>query len=275
MTIPDFQTLMLPLLKLLEDGEEHDLSELNERLGRQFRLASEERRQLLPSGRQPVFANRIGWARTYLKKAGLLEITGTAKVRVTQIGLDTLGDPPERIDTRFLDQFPEFRSWRRTPKRQNEPKLPEGRQKTPPEALEAAYQNLRNILTDELLERLKAAPPEFFEKAVVDLLLAMGYGGEGSSVGQVTGASGDEGIDGIIKQDRLGLDFVYIQAKRWQGNVGRPVVQGFVGSLEGKKAKRGVMINYRRFHQRGKELCLGDSEQRRPCRWKTPCTAHV
>jgi restriction system protein len=239
---------MLPLLKMAGDRGEHELREAIERLADQFGLTPEEGRRLLPSGTQPVFANRVGWARTYLKKAGLLESTGRGRFRITRRGLDVLRTNPQRIDAKFLKRFPEFVEFQRArPKAKPEQRTRRAGTETPEEILESTYKDLRLILADDLLERLQKSPPDFFEKAVVDLLLAMGYGGSREDAGQVRGGSGDEGIDGVIKEDKLGLDVVYIQAKRWQTPVGRPDVQAFAGSLEGARARKGVMISTSQF----------------------------
>jgi restriction system protein len=246
MAIPDFQTLFLPLLKLAGDGREHSLDEAILALAAQFRLSEDERKELLPSGRQAKFDNRTGWARTYLKKAGLLESTGRGKFRITQRGLDILGGDPVRVDVRFLKQFPEFVEFHKATKREAET---EEIRQTPEEALGMAYQNLKQALAQDVLERVRACSPRFFERLVVELLVAMGYGGSRSDAGQAVGQTGDGGIDGIIKEDKLGLDVVCIQAKRWEGKVGRPVVQAFAGSLEGHRARKGVLITTSQFSQ--------------------------
>ena len=274
MTIPDFQTLMYPLLRAVGDGGEHRAREYVEELAQDFGLSELERRQLLPSGRQSVFDNRVGWAATYLVKAGLLERTGRGAVRATDRGRRVLGTDVARIDIPYLSQFPEFERFRRKSSTGSEsdnlaaatngapdpiPSPPGSAiggsgarqapvsQQTPAELLEASYRGLRQALADDLLERINQAPPRFFEQLVVDLLVAMGYGGSRADAGQAVGGSGDGGIDGIIKEDRLGLDFVYVQAKRWDQTVGRPLVQAFAGSLEGQRARKGVFITTSAF----------------------------
>jgi len=250
MAVPDFQALMLPLLNIAGDGQEHSLDGAIEALGVQFDLGEEDRKELLPSGRQAKFDNRAGWARTYLKKAGLLESTGRGKFRITERGLDVLKGNPASIDVKFLSRFPEFLEFRKATKRE-----PEGEEtgQTPEEALELGYQNLRRNLAEDLLERIKGCSPRFFEKLVVDLLVEMGYGGSRKDAGQAVGQSGDGGIDGIIKEDKLGLDVVYIQAKRWEATVGRPTVQAFAGSLEGQRARKGVLITTSQFSPDAKD----------------------
>ena len=245
---------MLPLLKVAGDGQEHALSEVIESLAAQFNLTPDERNQLLPSGRQPIFENRVGWARTYLKKAGLLETTARGKFRITPRGLQILENNMTRIDVKFLAQFPEFVEFRlRSPKSDAQQTVEEEEPDTPEETLEQGYQNLRRALAQELLERVKSSPPRFFEKLVVDLLVAMGYGGSRKDAGQAVGQTGDGGIDGIINEDKLGLDVVCVQAKRWEAAVGRPIVQAFAGSLEGHRARKGVLITTSHFTQEAKD----------------------
>jgi restriction system protein len=267
MTVPDFQTLMLPLLRIAADKQEHVVSVVVEELAEHFRLTPEERKQLLPSGRQAAFDNRIGWAKTYLAKAGLLESTGRGRFHITERGLDVLTSPPNAINIGFLKQFPEFVEFQ-SPSGRVESQ-PAAELETPEELLEVSYQNLRLSLAQELLERVKKCSPQFFEHLVVDLLVAMGYGGSRKDAGQAVGQSGDGGIDGIIKEDKLGLDIVYIQAKRWEATVGRPTVQAFAGSLEGQRARKGVLITTSQFsadakeyvNQIEKKIILIDGEQ--------------
>ncbi len=254
MSIPDYETLMLPLLKILADAKEHEPLELTESLADQFNLTPEERKQVLPSGRKPVIYSRALWAKTYLGNAGLLESTARGRYRITRRGLDTLKSKPTEIDNEYLNQFSEFVAFmHRSRKDERADKVGEEKATTPEELLESSYQRLRDTLAQELLERIKGAPPKFFEQLVVDLLVAMGYGGSRKDAGQAVGQSGDGGIDGIIKEDRLGLDVVYIQAKRWDSAVGRPIVQNFVGSLEGYHATKGVLITTSSFVAQAKE----------------------
>lgn len=252
MAIPDYQSCMLPLMRLVSDGQDHSLTEAVDKLALGFRLTEDERRELLPSGRQPKLDNRVGWAKTYLQKAGLLEAAGRAEFRITTRGIATMQQNPAAINDKFLMRFPEYIEFKRRSNKQDTsavdpqlvpptvPLLPAqstvellALDQTPEETLDASYQTLRKNLAQELLEQVRRNSPRFFEKLVVDLLVAMGYGGSRQDAGQAIGMSGDEGIDGIIKEDRLGLDVVYIQAKRWEGTVGRPTVQAFAGSLEG------------------------------------------
>jgi restriction system protein len=261
---------MLPLLELLADGEEHTSSELVEALALRFGLTDDERNELLPSGKQERFLNRASWARSYLKRALLIENTGRGRVRIAPRGIEALQARPERVDIKYLKQFPEFAS--RQNNRQPEDAAVDDADEvvqTPEEMLEAGYQSLRRELARDLLQRVKSVSPRFFERLVVDLLVAMGYGGSRKDAGQAVGQSGDGGIDGIIKEDRLGLDVVYVQAKRWDGTVGRPVVQAFAGSLEGQRARKGVLITTSQFSQDArdyvsrieKKIVLIDGEQ--------------
>lgn len=244
MPIPDFQTLMLPLLKLLEEKREVAAREAAPLLADQFQLTEDERRRLLPSGKQEIFSNRVGWARTFLKKAGLLETPRRGLWRLTDRGEGVLGQNLAKIDVKFLRQFPEFLDWgsEKRDKGYQLPSLADVREDTPEEVLESAVQDLQLALESDLLQQVRSCAPEFFEKLVVHLLVKMGYGGNRKDAGQAIGRSGDGGIDGIIKEDPLGLDVVYIQAKRWEGNVGRPEIQRFAGALQGHRAKKGIFI---------------------------------
>jgi restriction system protein len=254
MAIPDFQSFMLPFLQILSDGQEHSLSEVIETLAEAFGLTEDDRKELLPSGRQAKLDNRVGWTRTHLKKAELLESVGWGRFRITERGLEVLRSNPPYINIKYLEQFPEFyefrRSSRQTNKREEVEEIPD---QTPEETLELGYQSLRRTLAQDILDRVKSCSPRFFERLVVDLLVTMGYGGSREDAGQAIGQSGDEGIDGIIKEDRLGLDAVYIQAKRWESTVGRPVVQAFAGSLEGQRARKGILITTSQFSQEAKD----------------------
>lgn len=237
---------MLPFLRILRNGAEHTLRDIEEALAREFSLTTEEIAKLLPSGQQGVFKNRVGWARTYLKQAGLLESPKRGVFRITERGLALLSTAPERIDVKLLEQWPEFVAFqsRSKPSLKSEAleTLSATPESTPEESIEAAYQSLRDQLAQELLSRVLSCTPTFFESLVVELLVKMGYGGSRQDAGQRIGQTGDGGIDGIIKEDRLGLDTIFIQAKRWQGNVGRPEIQKFVGALQGQRARKGVFI---------------------------------
>lgn len=268
MPIPDYQTLMLPLLRLAGDSEEHRFRDAIEQLASEFSLTDEERGTMLPSGTAPVFDNRVGWARTYLKQAALLESRKRGIFRITPRGLELLGKAPPRIDNSTLEQYPEYLAFRL---RRNDERPPssvppsEPTSSQPPQSAEAspdstpeelfsqAYQRLRSNLESELLEQVKAASPAFFERLVIDLLVAMGYGGSRQDAGRAIGRSGDGGIDGIIKEDKLGLDVIYVQAKRWEGTVGRPEIQKFAGALQGQRANKGVFITTSGFSKEAEE----------------------
>ena len=253
MTIPDFQTIMLPLLKLAQDGKEHSINEAVEMLSGLFNLPEEEKSKLLPSGQQPIFYNRVGWARTYLKKAKLLEDPRRGYFRITERGREVLQKELKSIDMRFLRQFPEYIEFRESVRETaTTPEIDESLDElTPEEALEEAYQKIRNDLVDELLGAVRNSAWGFFEKLVVELLVKMGYGGSRREAARAVGGSGDEGIDGIIDEDRLGLDTIYIQAKKWAEDnpVGRPEIQKFVGALQGQRAKKGIFITTSRFSE--------------------------
>jgi len=249
-------SLQLPVLKIAGDGKEHNQSEVKEVIALQFQLNDAERNEMLPSGRQTRLGNRVAWSIVYLRKAGLLENSRRGIFHITDEGLNLLKKDPSRIDIKLLMQYPGIQEWHK-PSRKNEDNDTEAadatNQQTPEEVLEASYQELRRSLAQELLDKIMACSPKFFEQLVVDLLVSMGYGGSRKDAGEAIGHSGDDGIDGIIKEDKLGLDAVYIQAKRWNGTVGRPVVQAFAGSLEGQRAKKGIMISTSQFSQDAKD----------------------
>ncbi len=254
MAIPDYQTIMLPLLKFLIDEKEHSLREAIDALADQFHLTAEERRELLPSGNQAIFDNRVGWARTYMKKAGLLNSTRRGYMCITDRGLSVLEQNPQKIDVTFLLQFEEFRECK-TFRRQKQIERPEeGQEGTPEEILENAYQNLRTNLANDLLKQIMASPPTLFESIVIDLLVKMGYGGSRKDAGEAIGKTGDEGIDGIIKEDPLGLDIIYIQAKKWDNTVSRPEIQKFAGALQGKHARKGIFISTSNFSREARDF---------------------
>ncbi|WP_338431030.1 restriction endonuclease [Synechococcus elongatus] len=250
MPLPDFQALMLPLLQLLADQQVHRTRAVIEALAAHFQLTPEERRQLLPSGKQFTFDNRVGWARTHLKKAGLLDNSQRGFLRITPAGQGVLRQQPPVINSKYLEQFAGWREFRGlsdqnavTPAIADLTQTPN----TPEEDLDAVYQQLRSDLRSDLLQTIKSCSPAFFERLVVELLVAMGYGGSRREAGQAIGRNNDEGIDGIIKEDRLGLDIIYIQAKRWDAVVGRPEIQKFAGALQGQRARKGIFITTSAF----------------------------
>jgi restriction system protein len=262
MAIPDYQTIMLPLLRLASDGREHRFRDAVEQLASEFGITVAERAELLPSGTAPLFDNRVGWARTYLKQAGLLLSPRRGLFQITESGSALLAENPPQIDVALLDRYEPFREFksRRRDKGEGDvdravkPFQQESAQdQTPEDALAAAYQKFRRNIEGELLEQVKATSPAFFERLVIDLLVAMGYGGSRQDAGRAIGRSGDEGIDGIIKEDKLGLDAIYVQAKRWEGTVGRPEIQKFAGALQGQRANKGVFITTSEFSREAEE----------------------
>jgi restriction system protein len=257
MVVPDYQSIMLPLMEFASDQEEHSLRNATDHLAIHFGLTDEDRKELLPSGKQTVFANRVGWAKTHLSKAGLLETPRRSIFKITFRGVEILSKKPQKINVSLLRQFPEFLEFigsasnaRTVPIVETEEQIS---QDTPEEILEYAYQTIRQALAQDLLARVKTCSPSFFENLVVELLVKMGYGGSIKDAGKAIGKSGDEGIDGIIKEDRLGLDVIYIQAKRWNDVVGRPEIQKFVGALAGQGAKKGIFITTSRFSDAARE----------------------
>ena len=253
MAIPDFQSIMLPLLRLCGDAKEHRNREVIDTLADEFDLSEKERKELLPSGRQAIFHNRVAWSRSYMKMAELLENTQRGVFRITDRGSKILHSPPQKINIRFLMQFPEFAESRKGAQKKMKKKDIESSAAesdagiTPEEQIEEAYENLRDNLTSKILIQLKDSSPSFFEKVVVEVLVKMGYGGSRRDAGEAIGKSGDEGIDGIIKEDRLGLDIIYIQAKKWEKTITRPEIQKFAGALQGKRARKGIFITTSKF----------------------------
>lgn len=246
MAVPDYQTLLLPLLRLAGSEKADTLLKAEQILADEFSLSEEDRSARLPSGQQTVLRNRTGWASFYLKNAGLIEKPKRGIFRITNRGKKILASNPESIDLGYLFQFQEFvdfyqKGQAKSPQGPSSPALGTAAS-TPDEVLQGAYETIRDDLASEIIDRLLKASPEFFENVVVELLVAMGYGGSRQDAGERIGKSGDGGIDGIIKEDKLGLDAIYIQAKRWQGNVGRPEIQKFVGALQGQRARKGVFM---------------------------------
>ncbi len=262
--MPDFQSLMLPLLRFAADGEEHSLKQAVEDAVRVFQLNDEERQEMMPRGVQTKVYNRLTWARSYLGKAGFLVAAGGGRFKITPEGLRAVHEHSGGINIKVLQRYPAYIAYIAAvsaARAGSLPKTPDAvaiaeedvSRQTPQELLESSFQLLQAQLAHELLERIGKCSPAFFERLVVDLLVAMGYGGSRKDAGQAIGKSGDAGIDGIIKEDRLGLDAVYVQAKRWQGTVGRPDVQAFAGSLEGHRARKGVFITTSQFSAEAKD----------------------
>lgn len=259
MAIPGFQEFLLPVLTITADGEEHALAAVREAIADKFRLSPDERSELLPSGKQRRFDNRVAWAKVHLDRAGLLTSTRRGFFRITDAGLALLAEKPDRVDLALLDRYPGFREFRTASRQTSEgsadrsAEIDDRDSATPEERLEQAYQGIRAELAAELLARVKKSSPRFFEELVIELSLKMGYGGNRAEAGRAIGASGDEGIDGIISEDRLGLDMIYVQAKRWEGTVGRPEIQKFVGALHGKRARKGVFLTTGVFSSEARE----------------------
>lgn len=255
MPIPDFQTTMLPFLKIANDDKERSVHDFVDSLSKEFNLSQDELDDLLPSGKQTRFFNRVSWVKTHLTRAGLMEMTHRPYYKISERGRSVLKSNPSRIDMKFLDQFPEYKEFRTARKVDVviEDEETEKSKKTPEEILEDAYEEIRNNLASDLLENVKNCSPKFFEQLVVELLVNMGYGGSQREAARAVGQSGDVGIDGIIDEDRLGLDTIYIQAKKWEGPVGRPEIQKFAGALMGKKASKGIFIATSSFTKDAKD----------------------
>lgn len=248
--VPDLASVLLPLLKSIADNREHAVGDLIDELADAFHLSIADRREMLPRGSNHRFSNRVWWARTYLVKAGLAT-SGRGTVRITSLGLKVLAAGPERIDHKYLCQFQGFREFIVADIHQyGDANI---QQQTPEELLEAAFLKTRQNVSAELLERVRQCSPSFFEQLVIDLLLAMGYGGSRHDAGAAIGRVGDGGVDGLVKEDCLGLDNIYVQAKRWSDTVGRDVVQAFAGSLEGYRARKGVLITTSHFSREARD----------------------
>ena len=251
MAVPDFQSLMLPVLKTVSDGKIYTMRSVIEKCADMLSLDDNDRKEMLPSGRQYKFDNRIHWAKKYLLESGLLESPERGRIKISKRGLDVLSEKPLKINIKYLERFPEYLRFRNISNKNRKIKdlntepnneISEESILTPLETLERSFNEIQNSLASELLNIVREYSPYLFEKLVVDLLEAMGYGGFLKGAGEVTAKSSDEGIDGLIKEDKLGLDIIYIQAKRWKNSVGRPEIQNFVGSLVGKQSSKGVFI---------------------------------
>lgn len=251
MSVPDFQTVMRPLLVAVADGHPHSNKEIREALTEHFGLTQEDLDERIPSGRAKTFQNRVGWATTYLYRTGLLERPKRSTYKITERGLTVLNENPDLVNLKVLDQFDELQEFRRAKGSGTTVELPadatSDSDRTPEEQIEAASHALRTALAADLLDRVYEKSPDFFEQLVLDVLHAMGYGGSGDESVQKLGQSGDEGVDGVIREDELGLDLIYVQAKRWKNPVGRPEIQKFFGALHGKRATKGVFITTSSF----------------------------
>ncbi len=251
MAVPGFQEMTLPILRACADGNEWSLAAARAEVSQHFGLSEEDLRELLPSGTQPRFNNRMAWAKVYLERAGLLTKTRRGHFKISPAGEKVLQDPPQVIDIPFLSQFDGFEDFRSKTNEKPEPAevrpVALTEDETPEEQLQAAHKRLCDDLATELLAQIAEMSFEFFEKLVLDLMLAMGYGGSRDDSGALTNAGADEGIDGIINEDQLGLDTIYLQAKRWQNPVGRPEIHKFVGALHGRRARKGVFLTTSTF----------------------------
>lgn len=267
--IPDFQSLMLPLLKAIDDKREYSTTEILDILSSKFQLSEEELNQDLPSGVQKTFYNRVFWAKAYLKMNGLVENVRRGFFKITPLGAEILRQPPEKITVKFLKQINQNSDLNLIEEPISETEQSDNIsectdvdsiQSTPEELIEQNYQKIRENLASDLLLKIKSCSPKFFENLVVELLVKMGYGGSVQEAGSSVGRTGDGGIDGIIKEDKLGLDTIYIQAKRWENVVGRPEIQKFVGALAGLGAKKGVFITTSKFTKDAVEYRAGDTK---------------
>ena len=250
MAVPDFQSFFKPLLDLAADGKEHSIQEAREAIAKSMALPEADLKELLLSGIQTKFENRVAWAKSYFIQAKVLEAPRRSYFRITPRGVGLHKAGHKRIDIRILNQYPEFLEFHKSKSPKEEEQEPS--KETPEETLQKSYESIRGDLASQIVQRIASNSPQFFERLVVDLMVAMGYGGSRADAGKSIGGSGDEGVDGIIKEDRLGLDLVYLQAKRWEGTVGRPEVQKFVGALHGKRAKKGVFITTGKFSEEAK-----------------------
>jgi restriction system protein len=251
MPVPDFQSFFNPILDIASDGQEHSLREARQKVASMMKLSEIELSERLPSGMQTKFENRISWAISYFVQAKVLIRPKRGHFLITDRGRELHKQGHKRIDVNVLNVYPEFLDFHTTKGTKTEESEDSHLtdRATPEEVLQQAYQNIRNELASEVLSKIKANSPQFFESLVVDLMVSMGYGGSRVDAGRSIGQSGDEGIDGIIKEDRLGLDVIYLQAKKWEGTVGRPDIQKFVGALHGKRAKKGVFITTGKFSE--------------------------
>lgn len=262
MAVPDFQTLMRPLLAEVADGRDHSVKSIRTALADHFSLTDDDINALIPSGRVTSFQNRVGWATTYLYRCGLLERPTRAVYRITDRGKQTLDQHPDRVDLKVLAQFDEFHDFRQarstTPSDdQGGPPSEASDNQTPEERVDSAYRELRSVLAADLLDRVLELSPDRFEQLVLDVLHGMGYGGSRDDAAERLGRSGDEGVDGVIREDRLGLDLIYVQAKKWNNPVGRPEIQKFFGALHGKRATKGVFMTTSTFSSGAIEYAEG------------------
>ena len=259
MAIPKYDEMMLPLLRFLADGAEHSQRELAEQIADHFKLTPQERAERLPKVKATYLRHRLGWAGFSLRRAGLAESPRTGMLQITDEGRTFLASNPSQLRAADLKRFPAYAAF--VERMKSEAEIPEAKiesaHETPEERIEAAFSDLNQTLVGELLKRLSTVDPFRFERIVLDLLVAMGYGGSFKEAAAVTQKTGDEGIDGVINEDRLGLDVIYVQAKRWKSSIGRPEIQNFVGALAGKKAAKGIFITTSEFHDNARDYTAG------------------
>ena len=243
MPIPTYNQMLLPMLEFIKNGKPYTMSQTVDYMADYYQLTPEERVLMIPSGQSSYIRGRTGWCRTYLHKAGLIFLPERGYIQITQQGLDVLAEKPKFIDVKYLKKFPGFLNFLTYKKEPSETVVAvEHADQSPEDMLYTSYEILQKNLAGELLEQIKKSSPRFFEQLVIDVLLAMGYGGSRTDAGKLVGGAGDGGIDGIINEDKLGLDVIYLQAKRWEGLVGSKEIRNFVGSLVGRKANKGVFI---------------------------------
>ena len=259
MPIPKYDEMMLPVLRILGDSAEHPQRELADQIADHFKLTPQERAERLPKVKATYLRHRLGWAGFSLRRAGLAESPRTGMLQITDEGRTFLASNPSQLRAADLKRFPAYAAF--VERMKSEAEIPETKiesaHETPEERIEAAFSDLNQTLVGELLTRLSTVDPFRFERIVLDLLVAMGYGGSFKEAAAVTQKTGDEGIDGVINEDRLGLDVIYIQAKRWKSSIGRPEIQNFVGALAGKKAGKGIFITTSEFHDNARDYAAG------------------
>lgn len=258
MAVPKFDELFKPFLEFASDGEVHSVSDAREEIAKRLNLTEDDLSEMISNGRVSKFAAFLGWVKAYLKQAELIEDVKRGHFKVTQRGLDVLRENPRPFDSKYLMKFEEFRRFQNRKKQATDDKGDASSngisvQVSPEEQIESAFSEIKDKLSDELLVTVKSCSSAFFERLIVDVLIAMGYGGSRKEAGQSVGKSGDGGIDGIIKEDRLGLENIYLQAKRWEGSVGSPEIHKFVGALHGKQATKGVFVTTSNFTREAME----------------------
>lgn len=250
MAVPDFQTLMLPILKIFNDSKEHHVEEVRRIIAKNFDLNDEDLNSLLPSGTSKLYNNRVAWSITHLKMADLIESTKRSIYLITKDGLELIAKNPSRIDLNLLKTISAYaekkKSWGKTEEFEPTDSI-EKSEKTPDELIEEGYEKIKFEISNEIIRTIKSCSPHFFEKLVLDVLINLGYGGSNLDQAKVLGKTGDDGVDGLINEDKLGLDVIYVQAKRWENQVGQPEIQKFAGALQGQRAKKGIFITTSNF----------------------------